>query len=79
MNVKELETYKAEVVDYYLSYYNSVIYLRDHYYDRLEESPANKKHYDAIVRDARKQLYTAQDAYKKAKSTLAKLEALRGL
>ena len=78
MDLNELEQYKAEVVDYYLSYYESVIHLRDHYYDRLEESPANKKHYDAIVRDARKQLYHVQDAYKKAKSTLAKLEALRG-
>ena len=78
MNIKELEQYKAEVVDYYLSYYESVIYLRNHYYDRLEESPANKKHYDAIVREARKQLYNVQDVHKKAKSTLAKLKALRG-
>lgn len=52
-----------ELIEYYEAYYNDVIRLRDLYYDRLAESPANKKHYDAIVREARKQLYWIKEQY----------------
>lgn len=73
-----IENIKTEV-DRRERYYQAVIQIREYYFENLTESPANKKHYDAIVREARKQMYYWQRLLKQFEDMKLKFRPNTGL